>query len=142
MKKQLGGPSYIRFNQSYLYRKKKNQDYTNKELQQIIGKILPELQNRYKIPQKALEMQHFTKELKMLFYQRYKDPLSYLDIYRIRREIKLVHSIKRKLRRTNHVLRVTDKSGVFHIGTMIDYERKVKEYQIKTNAYVELSSNH
>ncbi len=77
----------------------------------------------------------------MLFNERYTNSLSYLQKYRLRKEMKLVHSIRRKLRQTHNIIRVTDKSGVFHIGSTLDYERKVKEYQIKTNAYTELSSD-
>jgi hypothetical protein len=35
-------------------------------------------------------------------------------------------------------IRVSDKSGVFHIGSKSDYDRKVLLYQDKTKAYVEL----
>ncbi|CAF0911704.1 unnamed protein product [Rotaria sordida] len=136
-----GGPSYIRYNQSYLYRRKKNQIYTEKELEGIINNVVSDLRDRYHIPTKALEIQNFTKQLKSLFNERYEDSLSYRDKYRIRREIKLIHSIRRKLHQRNHIIRVTDKSGVFHVGSMLDYERKVEEYQLKTNAYIELSSN-
>lgn len=76
-----------------------------------------------------------------MFNDRYTNLLSYLDIYRSRNEMKLVHSIKRKLHRTSNIIRVTDKSRVFHVDSTIHYEEKVKQYQIKTNAYVELSSN-
>lgn len=39
------------------------------------------------------------------------------------------------------MLRPTDKSGVLHIGSVSDYERKAAEYRAKTGAYCELSSN-
>ena len=115
--------------------------HTDKELNEIIEKVASDRRARYRIPQKALELQNFNNQLRSLFNQRYHNSLSYLDKYHIRREIKLVHLIQSKLHRTNHIMRVTDKSGVFHVGSLMDYERKVKEYQLKTNAYVELSSN-
>ena len=59
----------------------------------------------------------------------------------MRNDIKLIHSIKRKLHKSACIIRVSDKSGVFHIGSKSDYERKVLLYQNKTQAYVELSSN-
>jgi hypothetical protein len=37
--------------------------------------------------------------------------------------------------------RVSDKSGVFHIGYKGDYEKKVLFYQENTKAYVELPFN-
>ena len=115
--------------------------HTDTEIKEIIEKVSSDLRARYRIPQKALELENFKDQVRSLFNQRYHDSLSYLDKYRIRREIKLVHSIRRKLHRTNYIMRVTDKSGVFHVGSLTDYERKAREYQLKTNAYVELSSN-
>jgi hypothetical protein len=59
----------------------------------------------------------------------------------MRNDIKLIHSIKRKLHQTECIIRVSDKSGVFHIGSKSDYEKKVSLYQQRTKAYVELPSN-
>ncbi|CAF1526878.1 unnamed protein product, partial [Rotaria magnacalcarata] len=140
-RQNIGGPSYIRCNQSYLYRKKKNRMHTENQLKEIIDKITKSLCDRYCIVPNARELQNFNEKLKSLFHERYDDALSYLDKYRIRREIKLVHSIRRKLYRADHIIRVTDKSAVFHVGSMPDYERKVHDYQMKTNSYVELPSN-
>ena len=115
--------------------------HVDKELNEIIEKVASDLRAHYRIPQKALELQNFNDQLRSLFSQRCHDSLLYLDKHRIRHEVKLVHSIRRKLHRKNHIMRVTDKSGVFHIGSLMNYERKVKEYQLKTNAHLELSSN-
>jgi len=68
-------------------------------------------------------------------------PLSLFDELRARRELHLVKSIRHKLTKAQLVLRPTDKSGVFHIGSSSDYERKAIEYRAKTGAYIELSSN-
>ena len=87
-------------------------------------------------------MQQFSRSLETLFNERYRDcSLSYLDLYHMRNEIKLIDSIKRKLRKAACIIRVSDKSGVFHIGLKSDYETKVLLYQQKTQAYVELPSN-
>ncbi len=90
----------------------KSQKHTEKEYQEIIDRLVPELQRCYGIPPKALEIKHFSEQLKAMFHQRYNESLSYLEVYRIRRDIKLFHSI-----------------------------RKVQEYQWKINACIELSSN-
>ncbi|CAF3397453.1 unnamed protein product, partial [Rotaria sp. Silwood2] len=135
------GPSYIRPNQSFFYREKKSQQKTQKEFSTIIDKLVPDLHRCHRIPLQSLEIKQFTNQLETIFNQRYISPLSYLDIYRMRKDLKLVHSIKRKLHRTHSIMRVTDKSGVFHIGTTADYERKIEKYQSDTQAYVELPSN-
>ncbi|CAF3201744.1 unnamed protein product [Rotaria socialis] len=99
------------------------------------------LHRRHDIPENALKIKQFSNNLITMFNDRYTSLLSYLDTYRSRNEIILVHSIKRKLRQTSNIIRVTDKSRVFHVDSTIHYEEKVKQYQIKTNACVELSSN-
>ena len=119
----------------------KSQKKTEKELSSIIDKLVPDLRERHGVPKEAKEIKCFSEHLRTLFNERYIKSLSYLRQYRIRKNIKLVHSIRRKLHQTNNIIRVTDKSGVFHIGSTIDYDRKVKEYQMKTNAYIELLSN-
>ncbi|CAF1349920.1 unnamed protein product [Didymodactylos carnosus] len=135
------GPNYIRSNQSFLYRKNKNQRKTQEKLSAIVEKLTSVLQYRFHIPPKSSIIQQLSNHLERIFYQQYTTSLSYLDIYRIRKDIKLVHSIKRKLRKAHCILRMSDKSGVFRIGRTIDYNKKVEKYQKDTDAYIELSSN-
>jgi hypothetical protein len=135
----LGGPSYIRCNQSFLYHKKKSQQKSQQEVKSITGKLTSYLHEHYGVPHKSLNMKQFSNSLKTIFNERYAAcSLSYLDLYRIRNDIKLIHSIKRKLHKAACIIRVSDKSGVFHIGSKSDYDRKVLLYQDKTKAYVEL----
>ena len=54
-------------------------------------------------------------------------PISYLSIYRARKELQLMKSIKWRVKQGNYILRMTDKSGIFHLG--------------RTQAYIELSTN-
>lgn len=60
---------------------------------------------------------------------------------RARTELKIVKSIRRKLKKANLVLQVTDKSRVFYIGRASDFNEKALIYRTKTEAYVELPSN-
>ncbi len=48
-------------------------------------------------------------------------PLSYLNIIRARKEFQMMKSIQHSLKRGKYILRVTDKSGIFHIGHTKDY---------------------
>ncbi|CAF1385952.1 unnamed protein product [Adineta steineri] len=59
---------------------------------------------------------------------------------RIRYDDKMVKSIQRIQKRENIVLRRTDKSKVFHLGSTDSYHRKSMEYMQKTNAYKEITS--
>ena len=76
-----------------------------------------------------------------MFDQQFSSSLSYHDIHRTRKDLKLVLSIKRKLKKLPIIIRPSDKSGVIHIGYKRDYDQKVLQYQEKTKAYVQLSSN-
>jgi hypothetical protein len=68
-------------------------------------------------------------------------PLSYLNINRARQELKLMKSIQHTLKKRKYILRVTDKSGIFHIGHAADYEQKADAHRQKTGAYIELASD-
>ena len=48
---------------------------------------------------------------------------------------RIIKRLKHKFRLTNTVLRKTDKSKVFHLGRLMNYQKKSKEYMDKTNAY-------
>ena len=58
-------------------------------------------------------------------------PLSYLDVYRIRKERKLIQSIKYRLKTSKQILQVADRNGIFHIGGVKDYEQKAEAYREK-----------
>jgi len=49
-------------------------------------------------------------------------PISYFHIYRTQKERKLVQAIQYRLKKGKHILRVKDKSGIFHIDHATDYE--------------------
>ncbi len=54
---------------------------------------------------------------------------------------RLIKRLAYKFRMTNTIIRRTDKSKVFHLGSKQDYEIKSKEYMDKTKAYVCLNNN-
>ncbi|CAF5107405.1 unnamed protein product, partial [Rotaria magnacalcarata] len=89
----------------------------------------------------ATIIKEFSQQLETILHQQYMIPLSYLNIYRTRKEFKLMKSIQHRLKKGNYILRETDKSGIFHIGNSIDYEKKAEAYRQKTGAYIELDSN-
>ena len=93
-----------------------------------------------RIPSTANVFKLYSERLRAYLTLRYMAPLPFIDQIRTRRELSLVKSIRRKLKKYQLVLRQTDKSGVFHIGREVDYEQKASEYRIKTCAYEELPS--
>jgi hypothetical protein len=81
------------------------------------------------------------QQMETHLHQRYMTALSYRDIYRARKELKLIKSIDSKLKKGKYILCFTDKSGIFHISHAIDYEQKAEAYRQNTGAYIELESD-
>jgi hypothetical protein len=136
-----GGPSYIRLNQSSVKDKKKVQKKIQHQHTTIMDRLAADLHRRHGLPTKSTILKKFSEQLETMLNQQFSTPLSYHDIHRTRRDLKMVHSIQRKLKKLPVIIRESDKSGILHIGYKSDYDRKVLLYQEKTNAYVELPSN-
>ena len=83
-------------------------------------------------------IKEFSRQIETYLHQQYMAPLSYCNTYRIHREFNLIQSIQSRLRKGKYILRVSDKSGMFHIGHATDYEQKAEAYRQKTGAYCEL----
>ncbi|CAF3272940.1 unnamed protein product [Rotaria sp. Silwood2] len=91
------GPNYTRPNQSYL--------------------------PFYKYQQKQVQQEH-KNIMNIHLFERYMTSICYLEIYRVRKELKRMKSIQHRLKKEKYILRVTDKSGIFHIGHTIYYDKK------------------
>jgi hypothetical protein len=61
--------------------------------------------------------------------------------YGVRKEVKLAKSIQYRIKKEKYIIRVTDKSGIFHLGHAKDYEQKAEAYRHKTCTYIELKSD-
>lgn len=96
----------------------------------------------YHIPHFSPVIKEFSQRLENYLHQMYMLPLSYLDIYRIRKEFHTIQAIRYRLRTQKFILRVTDKSGIFHLGHAKDYERKAQAYREKTQAYIQLTDDN
>jgi hypothetical protein len=54
---------------------------------------------------------------------------------------KIIKSIQSRIKKANYILRVTDKSGIFHMSHLTDYEEKAEAYSQKTSTYIESESD-
>jgi hypothetical protein len=135
------GPNYIRPNQSYLYPVVERDRLIKQQCESMINIIVPYLVRVHHIPSSAGIIRQLSEQLKSYLHRQYTNPISYLHVYRTRKELKLVQSIRLRLKRAQQILRVTDRGGIFHIGDVQDYERKAEAYRMKTQAYQELDSN-
>ena len=135
------GPSYIRPNQSYLHSDEQREKRMTNEHRTMMSVVESHLIRFHCVPLRSPILQRFSQQTQACLRQHYMASLSYLNIHRTRKELNLVQSIRFRLKKGQHVLRVTDKSGVFHIGHVRDYEQKADAYRRKTNAYVELDDD-
>ncbi|CAF1676355.1 unnamed protein product, partial [Adineta ricciae] len=138
------GPTYIRPNQSALRPIRQREKQIEQGLKKVMNhlkKYMANTENYPKIPMTSSLYKFYSDRLRTDLIRRYMTPLSLRDQLRARRELKLVKSIRRKLKKHKLILRKTDKSGIFHIGRMADYKRKAAEYRQTTRAYEELDTN-
>ena len=103
--------------------------------------LTPYLVRIHHIPQTSTMIKQIAQHLQTYLNQQYMAPIPYLNIYRARKELQLMKSIKWRLKKGNCILRMTDKSGIFHLGHIQDYQQKAQAYREKTQAYIELQSN-
>jgi hypothetical protein len=93
------------------------------------------------MPSTSTIIKQFSQQLKTCLRQQYMAPLSYLNIYRTRKELKLMKSIQFRIKKEKYILRVTDKSGIFHLGNANDYDQKAEAHREKTRAYIKIESD-
>ncbi|CAF1475610.1 unnamed protein product, partial [Adineta steineri] len=75
-----------------------------------------------------------------LLHRLYTTPLSRKLFTRAQYEYRLVKSTQREIKKSNVVIRPTDKSKLLHLGSSNDYHQKALQYMQETNAYREITS--
>jgi hypothetical protein len=134
-------PNYIRSNQSYLYSDARPHIRIKQEHKNIMNIVTPYLVRIHYMPSQSTIIKQFSQQLEIYLTQRYMAPLFYLNVYCARKELKLIKSIQFRIKKEKYILRMTDKSGIFHLGHAADYEQKAEAYRQKTGAYIELTSD-
>ncbi|CAF4807511.1 unnamed protein product, partial [Rotaria socialis] len=75
------------------------------------------------------------------FNHSYFSPLTYKNEIQALEQARTALSIRRKLKKSNLILRVTDKGHNFYIGSAIEFDKKVQKFFQDTNAFVILKEN-
>ncbi|CAF1495611.1 unnamed protein product [Rotaria magnacalcarata] len=135
------GSNYIRMNQSAVVSYKKRKQLTKKEHDKIINQVKDYLAIYHRVDRTLPIYDIYSENLQQRLDLRYMAPLSMSSRIRAQREKNIVRSIHRKLKKYKHLVRVTEKSGVFCVLRTQDHEQKAIEYREKTKVYKELSSN-
>jgi hypothetical protein len=99
--------------------------------QHIMDIITPYLVRVHHMSKASSVIKQFSQQLETCVYEQYMASLSYLNIYRVRKELKLMKSIQFRIKKENYILRATDKSGIFHLGNAKDYQEKSEIYRQK-----------
>ena len=71
----------------------------------------------------------------------YLTPLPYKDHLEAREQSHTIASIRNRIKQFKLIIRVTDKSNNFYIGSAIEFEKKVQQYFLDTNAFIEITEN-
>jgi hypothetical protein len=111
------------------------------EYENIMDTVTSYLVFVHHMPNSSTIIKQFYQALATCLHDRYMAPISYLSTYRARKELKIIKSIQYRIKKEKYIIRVTDKSGIFHLGHAKDYEQKAEAYRHKTGAYIELESD-
>ena len=82
----------------------------------------------------------FFVDMENLLRQLYTTPLSPKLFARAQNEYRIIKSIQRQIKKSNVIIRSTDKSKVLHLGSAHEYHQKVLQYMHDTKAYKEITN--
>ena len=111
------GPSCIRLNQSALRSRKEQEIAIKNEHIGIYQKVELNLIGKQNIPMTASIFKQYSKQLLNHLHNSYFTPVPYKDHIQANEQAKIVASIEKKIKQFNLIIRVTDKSNNFYIGS-------------------------
>ncbi|CAF4247631.1 unnamed protein product, partial [Rotaria sordida] len=136
------GPSCIRLNQSAIRSRHQQEIQMENEYKKINDKVQHHLISLpHNIPLKSLVLKTYSNDLLNYFNHSYFVPLSYKDQVRTVEQAKTAASIRRKIEKSDLILRTTEKGYNFYVGSKIEFEKKVEKFFQETNAFMELTEN-
>ena len=128
-------------NQSVLRPRKQQEIEIKNEHKDISTKVQNTLVEHHHVPRTHPIFQEYSNQLLSYMQQCYFAPIPYKDQIQAKEQALIVASIRNKIKQEGLVIRLTDKSNNFYIGSAIEFEKKVQSYFTETNAYVELHEN-
>ena len=90
---------------------------------------------------KALIFQEYSTNLRTYLQHCYFTPLSYKDQIQAQQQAQITTSIRKLIQEKKFIIRLTDKSNNFYIGSTDEFEKKVQKFFSETNAFIELPKN-
>jgi hypothetical protein len=112
-----------------------------KEHKEIYKKVELNLMQNQRIPRKAPIFQQYAINLRHYLQHCYFTPLSYKDQLQAQQQEQIATSIRKLIQKKKLIIRLTDKSHNFYIGSADEFEKKVQKFFFDTNAFIELPEN-
>ncbi|CAF1434474.1 unnamed protein product [Adineta steineri] len=137
----LQGPSYIRTNQSAIRPRKQQEIEIKNEHKDILSKVQNNLTEHHHVPRKHVVFEEYANQLLNYLNSCYFTPVPYKDHIEAREQSQTTASIRNKIKQFKLIIRVTDKSNNFYIGSAIEFEKKVQQYFMDTNAFTVIKEN-
>ena len=99
------------------------------------------IENPPQIPSENIIFQNYSNQLRNYLQGSYLRPISYEDHIQAKQQADIFRSIRKKIRQQHLIIRLTDKSNNFYIGSHQEFQTKVQKYFSEINAYIEISQN-
>ncbi|CAF1491817.1 unnamed protein product [Rotaria sp. Silwood1] len=93
------------------------------------------------IPLKASVFKQYSTNLLNYLRHCYLTPLSYKDHLEAQQQAHIARSIRTLIKEKSLIIRLTDKSHNFYIGSATEFNKKVQHFFADTNAFMELPEN-
>ncbi|CAF1383311.1 unnamed protein product [Adineta steineri] len=134
-------PSYIRTNQSAIRPRKQQEIEIKNEHKDILSKVQNNLTEYHHVPRTHAIFEEYANQLFNYLNSCYFTPVPYKDHIEAREQSQTTASIRNKIKQFKLIIRVTDKSNNFYIGSAIEFEKKVQQYFMDTNAFIKIKEN-
>lgn len=128
-------------NQSALRPRKQQEIEIKNEHKDISTKVQNHLVEYHHVPRTHPIFQAYSNQLLSYMQQSYFAPIPYKDQIQAKEQALIVASIRNRIKQEGLVIRLTDKSNNFYIGSAIEFETKAQNYFAETHAYLELHDN-
>ena len=129
-------------NQSILHSQKQQESEIKKEHRDITEKVKKHLTSSpHCVPLTSPYLKKYSNELLNYLHHCYFSPVPYKDQIQSLQQMNITTKIRQKIKQHQLILRQTDKSRNFYIGSVVEFEKKVQTFFQDTNAFVELSAN-
>ncbi|CAM4955562.1 unnamed protein product [Rotaria socialis] len=133
--------NYIRPNRTALRSYKERVKIVQEQQEIMINQTKLRLTEKCHINAKSNIFKQFTERLQACLMLHYMTPLPFIEHVRAQRDLQTMKLIRRKLKKSQLLLRETDKGGNLYVAHLNEFEQKAADYRLKTGAYEELSSS-